>query len=267
MFYLTAFNAYDVLFIQVPTAIAGTSAPRYWSTSLYTLIICLGLSTQIIFAKTVVDGITDLLPDHRWKKYNLLIVCLGTFLFSIPLCTPFGPDLFLPFTLNAITWLALLTLLEVASVAYFYDFDQLVDDLRCMVGYRSLLNSKIFITWLKIHLKFLLPFLLFLYCVVTTVGLYSVKKDFLIPSWARIVEQFVPLVPLTPLFVVPAILFIQDQQGTVKERLRRLITPTSDWRRQPEQIVLHADSIQFKNRIKELLSHKQKLRKKEASNS
>ena len=222
-----------MLFIHVPMAISvytSTDQARYWSSSLYILVICLGLSTQIILVKTVADGLADLLHKKSYKTSEIvLVVCLGTFLLSIPFCTPFGFTYSVHFEINTLTWMPLFSFLEVVAVAYFQGADTLIENQKTMGGYSVFLKSKWYIATVKGCMKVLLPLILL---ALTVENVYEQNRIFissLEPAWLSGFDHLVRAAMICPTFVVPLVLFLRDK-GSFRDRMSKLITPTDNWR-------------------------------------
>jgi len=212
-------------FIVYPEAVTTMPFSPTWSVLFFLMIICLGIGTQIATVTTIVTTVTDaskILLRH--KTIVTIFVCLGGFVVGLPLCSGLGMYLLQLMDNYVATWSVLIIcVVECFVVTYVYGVNRFLADIEAMVRYRPCPIWAL--CW-----GFLTPAILIVIIVLTFLGHKgSSYREYSIPEW---IDRPCFVLSFASVFCIPVtaiILLASNPRDFIKDRLRFLLKPTSDW--------------------------------------
>jgi len=214
-------------FIAYPEAVSRMPISPLWSVLFFMMLLSLGFGTQFSTTETVITILTDHFPQLRGKnrRWCTLGVCGVMFLSGLVMVTNAGIYILQLFDNHAATYSALIIgCSEVTVMAWVYGADTFLEDLRYMLGFYP--YPRIFWYWAW---KLMSPAIVLSILVFTAVD-YSGNKyaDYHYPTWANVCGWLITFSSVT-LIPVVAIVKICQEQGTLIQRVKKLLKPRSDW--------------------------------------
>ena len=215
---------------EIPSILAEEEYSHFWSFVLFLFTLCLGLSTIVIYMKTVSHGIRDALPAKwsGWSKYSYVFVGLGTGFFALPMTTAYGYNIYTTVGRNCCgTNIVFVAFLMVVAIGYVYGTKRFIQDVGCMKAYHNIfkVTRTSLVCW-KIYLNGLLPAIL-LGIMVLNASVDSGNRSSTNIVFLEVLAQGLVVLPI---IVVPVVYLVRDKEkGAVRDRLRRLLTPTKAW--------------------------------------
>ena len=239
---LSTSSDFEVGFIMMPMIMSTMEMSHFTIVLFYTIMLFLGFSSIIMYGKTITDGISYMIPSRQPKFYDNFIVCFGIFLITLPMCSGSGYYYYNTLKKSCCIWTVLVLFLEVISIGWVYGITRYLHDVRYMRKYCLISNTKkCNICW-KIHFTFLLPAIVFALFISTMydevsngfsviIQRYPIITDTTIevPDWCNNLGIVVKIAVFSPIVVLPAIYLYRDREGSFRERLDRLVTPTELW--------------------------------------
>ena len=207
-----------------------------WYAVLFILCVLIGLGSQYATVKMITVSLADLLPPKAsTERWIALGTCIALFLGGIYMCSSADTEdlaSVLQFYTGGIAS-PVISILHVFSLIYVYGTEHFLEDIHAMLGDRvlfGLIPFRRFKLWFSFSLKFLThPTLVFILVIMITGYSPPSFSDNFTGTIAMVVGQTARVMVLAPIFIVPAVHFVRDKQGTVKDRFRRLLQPTEDW--------------------------------------
>lgn len=214
-------------FVVYPEAIAKMPVAPLWSVLFFAMILTLGIGTQIAIVTTVVSAIVDSSPKLVARRLQVTVVfCIVGFLLGIPLCTGGGVYILQLLDNYVASWaIIIMCILEMSIIGFFYGFDQLLDDIECMIGYRPSIAWRFL--WSIISPITFIAILISTF-VKLSQGNGSSYGNFKYPQWADtlgLVGSFVPI------FLIPVIAVskVFSGDGSLLTNFRLLTKPSASW--------------------------------------
>lgn len=194
--------------------------------------------------ETCLSAIIDEFP-HVLRKRRVLVAvvaCTIEFLLGLPLITQGGI-----YVLQIIDWycasfsLMLISFFECLAVSWIYGVDRFYKDIELMIGYKpSILWS---FAW-----RFVTPvaiLFIWLFSIVTLGPVKYGEKDY--PEWAPKLGWCLGVCSILPIPLCAAVL-IYKQEGTLVQRVRKLLKPTKEWGpRKEEHREEYLKSLEYSN--------------------
>jgi len=214
-------------FVIYPEAIANMPVAPLWSILFFTMILTLGVGSQIAIVTTVISTIVDssqLLMDRRLLCTAAL--CILSFLIGLPLCSGAGMYILQLLDNYVATWsIVIICILECMIITFFYKPDRLLKDIGFMIGRRPSVVWKY--CWTVITPLTLL-FILISMFVQHAKGNGSSYDSYVYPPWADSLGLFVSFASV---LLIPTVAFVTviKSEGSLLGRIKKLLTPTSDW--------------------------------------
>jgi len=214
-------------FIIYPEAIAAMPVAPLWSILFFTMILTLGVGSQIAIVTTVISTIVDsspLLLNRRLQCTAAL--CIFAFLIGLPLCSGAGMYILQLLDNYVATWsIVIICILECLVITFVYGPDRLMNDIAVMTGTRPMVIWKY--CWMLVS-PLTLIFILVSMFVRHAKGKGSSYDTYEYPKWADSLGLFISFasVMLIPIFAVAQVI---QGEGSLRGRVSRLLRPTSDW--------------------------------------
>lgn len=214
-------------FIAYPEAVSRMPISPLWSILFFLMLLSLGFGTQFSTTETVVTILTDQFPQLRGKnrRWCTLGVCLVMFSVGMIMVTNAGMFILQLFDNHAATYSALIIgCAEVTVMAWVYGADKFLEDLRYMLGFYPYPYYFWYWAWKIVAPGIVLSILLFT-ALDYDGNSYS---DYTYPTWANVGGW---MITFSSVILIPivAIKKICQEEGTLKQRVTKLIKPTSDW--------------------------------------
>lgn len=214
-------------FIAYPEAIAMMPVSPLWSILFFSMILTLGVGTQIAIVTTVVSTIIDSSPKLLARRLETTIAfCVIAFLIGLPLCSGAGMYILQLLDNYIATWaIIIICILESLIFTFIYGLDRLLTDIECMTGSRPSKHWKVL--WAVVC-----PTAMFFILISTFVdyaqGKGSSYGRFKYPVWADALGLFVSFisVAMIPLYITYQVMI---GRGPLLARVRELLVPTDDW--------------------------------------
>ncbi|KAF6719657.1 Sodium- and chloride-dependent GABA transporter 2 [Oryzias melastigma] len=201
-------------FIAYPRAVSMMPFSPLWAALFFIMIVFLGLDSQFVCVESLVTAVVDMYPAVFRRKNRrelfLLAVVLFSFLMGLIMLMQGGMYVFQLFDYYAASGMCLLfmSIFETVCIAWVYGADRFYDNIEDMIGYRP--GPYIKYCWL-----FFTPAT----CIYNNVYVY--------PWWGYTIGW---LLALSSMICIPLwmVYKISTTQGTLKERVVLLITPSGD---------------------------------------
>ncbi|XP_049616835.1 sodium- and chloride-dependent GABA transporter 2 [Syngnathus scovelli] len=215
-------------FIAYPRAVTMMPFSPLWAALFFIMIVFLGLDSQFVCVESLVTAIVDMYPatfrrKNRRELFLLLVVFLS-FLVGLIMLMEGGMYVFQLFDYYAASGMCLLFmgLFETVCIAWVYGADRFYDNIEDMIGYRP--GPYIKYCWM-----FFTP--------ATCIGTFAFSlikytplkynNEYVYPWWGYVIGW---LLALSSMVCIPLWMAykISTTQGTFRERIRLLITPSED---------------------------------------
>ena len=219
-------------FVVYPEVVTKLPISQLWSVLFFSMLITLGLGTQIATVTTVHTTLLDVFPhvfrvNERRKTYLLIMVASGSFLLGLVFCTQGGMFILQLFDNYAATYsLLFIGLVECIGIAWVYGTDRFMGDIELMLGKRP---SNI---W-KYSWKFIAPTALLAILIFSWIDFKSSKYDkYVFPGWA---DALGFLITLSSICLIPGIAIYKvvvayhGSDNSLVETIKKLSRPTDDW--------------------------------------
>ncbi|XP_061571270.1 sodium- and chloride-dependent GABA transporter 2-like [Cololabis saira] len=215
-------------FIAYPRAVAMMPFSPLWAAAFFIMIVFLGLDSQFVCVESLVTAVVDMYPEVFRRKNRRELFLLGVALFSffmgLIMLMEGGMYVFQLFDYYAASGMALLfmSIFETVCIAWVYGADRFYENIEDMIGYRP--GPYIKYCWL-----FFTP--------ATCIGTFAFSlikytplkynNEYVYPWWGYTIGWLLALSSMVciPLWMVYK---ISTTQGTLKERIKILITPSDD---------------------------------------
>jgi len=214
-------------FIIYPEAIAAMPVAPLWSILFFTMILTLGIGSQIAIVTTVISTIVDSSPVLLNRRLQCTAaLCIFAFLIGLPLCSGAGMYILQLLDNYVATWsIVIICILECLVITWVYGADRLLNDIEFMTGTRPAAVWKYcWIMWSPLTLGFVLISMF----VQHARGKGSSYDSYEYPKWADSLGLFISFasVMLIPIFAVAQVI---RGEGSLRHRVSNLLRPTSDW--------------------------------------
>ncbi|XP_061124985.1 sodium- and chloride-dependent GABA transporter 2 isoform X2 [Syngnathus typhle] len=215
-------------FIAYPRAVTMMPFSPLWAALFFIMIVFLGLDSQFVCVESLVTAIVDMYPatfrrKNRRELFLLLVVSLS-FLVGLIMLMEGGMYVFQLFDYYAASGMCLLFmgLFETVCIAWVYGADRFYDNIEDMIGYRP-----------GPYIKYCWMFFTPATCISTfafSLIKYTPLKynnEYVYPWWGYVIGW---LLALSSMVCIPLWMAykITTTQGTFRERIRLLITPSED---------------------------------------
>ncbi|XP_054609313.1 sodium- and chloride-dependent GABA transporter 2-like isoform X2 [Dunckerocampus dactyliophorus] len=215
-------------FIAYPRAVTMMPFSPLWAALFFIMIVFLGLDSQFVCVESLVTAIVDMYPAVFRRKNRRELFLLGvvfiSFLVGLVMLMEGGMYVFQLFDYYAASGMCLLFmgLFETVCIAWVYGVDRFYDNIEDMIGYRP--GPYIKYCWL-----FFTP--------ATCIGTFAFSlikytplkynNEYVYPWWGYVIGW---LLALSSMVCIPLWMAykISTTQGTFRERIRLLITPSED---------------------------------------
>nr|XP_057932811.1 sodium- and chloride-dependent GABA transporter 2-like isoform X1 [Doryrhamphus excisus] len=215
-------------FIAYPRAVSMMPFSPLWAALFFIMIVFLGLDSQFVCVESLVTAIVDMYPAVFRRKNRRELFLLGvvfiSFLVGLVMLMEGGMYVFQLFDYYAASGMCLLFmgLFETVCIAWVYGADRFYDNIEDMIGYRP--GPYIKYCWL-----FFTP--------ATCIGTFAFSlikytplkynNEYVYPWWGYVIGW---LLALSSMVCIPLWMAykISTTQGTFRERIRLLITPSED---------------------------------------
>ena len=210
---------------------------QLWYMVLFSLEALFGIGTQYAIVKTITVALADLLPPKpSTERWIALCTCVMFFLCGIFMCQSGDTKYFA----GVMGYYAVsnfvnpfMSIIHVFSLIYIYGMDQYIEDIHSMLGDRvffHLIPFRRFQLWFSFSFRYLTHVTLVCILVVSIVNYKPPDYgDTVFGTVVTVLGETIRLTVILPIFIVPIVHFVRDKQGTIKDRLWRLLKPTEDW--------------------------------------
>jgi len=214
-------------FVAYPQAISKMPISPFWSILFFSMILTLGIGTQIAIVTTVVSTIMDSSVKLMSRRLETTVLfCVVGFLIGLPLCSGAGMYILQLLDNYVASWsIIIICICECFIFTFLYGVDQLLSDMEMMIGYRPNRLWKYF--WSIITPATLIFILVFTF-VDMAKGKATKYNDYSFPVWA---DGIGLLISFISVLFIPGIAIYQviQQEGSLGTRLRKLAAPALDW--------------------------------------
>ncbi|KAF3859526.1 hypothetical protein F7725_021925 [Dissostichus mawsoni] len=215
-------------FIAYPRAVSMMPFSPLWAALFFIMIVFLGLDSQFVCVESLVTAVVDMYPAvfRRKNRRELFLLCVSfvSFFMGLVMLMEGGMYVFQLFDYYAASGMCLLfmAIFETVCIAWVYGADRFYDNIEDMIGYRP--GPYIKYCWL-----FLTP--------ATCIGTFAFSlikytplkynNVYVYPWWGYAIGWLLALASMVciPLWMVYKIC---TTQGTFRERIKLLITPSDD---------------------------------------
>ncbi|XP_054480571.1 sodium- and chloride-dependent GABA transporter 2-like isoform X2 [Anoplopoma fimbria] len=215
-------------FIAYPRAVSMMPFSPVWAALFFIMIVFLGLDSQFVCVESLVTAIVDMYPAVFRRKNRRELFLLGvvfvSFFMGLIMLMEGGMYVFQLFDYYAASGMCLLfmSIFETVCIAWVYGADRFYDNIEDMIGYRP--GRYIKYCWL-----FITP--------ATCIGTFAFSlikytplkynNEYVYPWWGYFIGWLLALSSMVciPLWMVYK---ISTTQGTFRERIQLLITPSDD---------------------------------------
>jgi len=214
-------------FIIYPEAIAAMPVAPLWSILFFTMILTLGIGSQIAIVTTVISTIVDSSPILLNRRLQCTAaLCFFAFLIGLPLCSGAGMYILQLLDNYVATWsIVIICIMECVVICGVYGADRLLSDIEYMTGSRPNVIWKM--CWMLVS-PLTLVFIMISMFVRHAKGKGSSYADYDYPKWADSLGLFISFasVMLIPIFAAAQVI---KGEGSVVQRVKKLLRPTTDW--------------------------------------
>ncbi|XP_077123115.1 sodium- and chloride-dependent betaine transporter-like [Ranitomeya variabilis] len=215
-------------FIVYPKAVTMMPVSQLWSILFFIMVILLGLDSQFIYVEALCLSIIDRYPTVLRKGYRreilILIISVVCFLFGLPIVTQGGIYIFQLFDYFASSGICLLFfgVAECICIGWVYGANRFYDIIQDMIGYRPWPVMKI--CWVAVTPAVCVA--TFLFSLIRYVPL-KYNNYYMYPPWGYAIGW---LMSIASMICIPlyAIYIVLRSKGSLKERLRKVVTPAED---------------------------------------
>ncbi|XP_077399647.1 sodium- and chloride-dependent GABA transporter 2-like [Vanacampus margaritifer] len=215
-------------FIAYPRAVTMMPFSPLWAALFFIMIVFLGLDSQFVCVESLMTAIVDMYPATFRRKNRrelfLLVVVFLSFLVGLIMLMEGGMYVFQLFDYYAASGMCLLFmgLFETVCIAWVYGADRFYDNIEDMIGYRP--GPYIKYCWM-----FFTP--------ATCIGTFAFSlikytplkynNEYVYPWWGYVIGW---LLANSSMVCIPLWMAykISSTQGTFRERIQLLITPSED---------------------------------------
>lgn len=212
-------------FVAYPEAVSMLPISPLWSVLFFLMLFIIGLDSQFGMFETCLSAFMDEFPTVLRKRRVLVsaVACFIEFLLGLPLITEGGI-----YILQIIDWycasfsLMLISFSECIAIAWVYGVDRFYKDIELMIGYQP---SGL---W-KYAWRFVTPaviLFIWLFSIITLGPVTYGEKAY--PSWAVTFGWCLGSVSIIPIPLC-AIYQLLKADGTFKERLQIITSPSPEW--------------------------------------
>ncbi|XP_073682083.1 sodium- and chloride-dependent GABA transporter 3 [Garra rufa] len=217
-------------FIAYPKAVTMMPWSPLWACLFFMMLIFLGLDSQFVCVESLVTAIVDMYPKTFRVGYRRELLILGmsvvSFLVGLIMLTEGGMYVFQLFDSYAASGMCLLfvAIFESICIGWIYGGDRFYSNIEDMIGYKPIF----FIKWCW---KYFTPGIcsgIFLFFLIKYKPL-KYNNVYTYPDWGYGIGW---MMAMSSMVCIPlGILFqIWKTEGTFRERIKKLTTPSADLR-------------------------------------
>uniref|UniRef100_A0A9J7ZA86 Transporter n=1 Tax=Cyprinus carpio carpio TaxID=630221 RepID=A0A9J7ZA86_CYPCA len=217
-------------FIAYPKAVTMMPWAPLWACLFFMMLIFLGLDSQFVCVESLVTAIVDMYPKTFRVGYRRELLILGmsvtSFFLGLIMLTEGGMYVFQLFDSYAASGMCLLfvAIFESICIGWIYGSDRFYLNIEDMIGYKPIF----FIKWCW---KYFTPGIcagIFLFFLIKYKPL-KYNNVYTYPDWGYGIGW---MMAMSSMVCIPlGILFqIWKTEGTFRERIKKLTTPSSDLR-------------------------------------
>ncbi|XP_060066189.1 sodium- and chloride-dependent glycine transporter 1-like [Ylistrum balloti] len=214
-----------LVFLVYPEALTRLPVPQLWAVLFFAMLFTVGLDSQFGMLEAVISGLTDRFPKtlRKHKTYVLFTVFVLFFLTSIIFSTRAGIYIF-----QLVDWyestfcIFMVACLECIIIGWLYGAERFSKDIQMMTGH----SVPVFI---RVSWCIVTPTLMLVAFVAVLVTFdRPVYKGYIYPDYIGVVGILIGIVSIVP---TPVLLLknLLGQQGSLIQRLKCSILPSSDW--------------------------------------
>ncbi|XP_060581005.1 sodium- and chloride-dependent glycine transporter 1-like [Ruditapes philippinarum] len=221
------FSGPGLAFIAYPEALSRLPLPHLWSVLFFLTLVLVGIDTQFSMFETITNAILDL-NLKKYGKYRLhisAIVVVALSVLGLPVASSAGFYIFVLVDWYMATFnLVFICFMECFVISWIYGANRFCSDIQMMRGTRPSLLLRII--WVFVIPVFIGGIL------ITAVSSYSVpdldKDKYQYPTHALVIGNLFAFGPMS-VVVLMADYQVIVSQGSLKQRLCKLINPSSIW--------------------------------------
>lgn len=211
-------------FIVYPQAVSQMPWSPFWAIQFFLMVLLLGIGSQFVSVEGFITAIVDMFPGYlrigKRREWFIGITCIISFLLGLTMVTRGGIYVFQIFDYYAASGVCLLFLCfcECVAICWIYGINNLMNNIREMIGYKPLL-------WFKLCWAYFAPTLTGVILMMLLVDIkplrYNDVYDY--PVWATTLGWILAFSSIiqVPMYATYAFL---TTPGTMKERWRILTT-------------------------------------------
>ncbi|ELT92925.1 hypothetical protein CAPTEDRAFT_144422 [Capitella teleta] len=221
-----------LVFVVYPEAIATLPGSTFWALIFFMMLLTLGLDSSFGGSEAIITALSDEYPSIRNNR-EIFVAILFTFYFVVGMgsCSQGGAYVVTLMDKYAAGYSILLAVFfETLAISWLYGVNRFAEDIEAMLGFKP------GIYW-RLCWKFIGP--AFILCIMIF-GFSSWEplkyEDYVYPSWANVIGWSIAL---SSILCIPVLAVIQITRtpGTLRERVKFLITPWRD--SQKEQVAIN----------------------------
>lgn len=217
-----------LVFVVYPQAIARFPLPQVWCFLFFSMLLSVGLGSQLSMFQTVTNAFMDEIVSLRRRRLPyLFFMILFMFGLGVPCVTRGGI-----YFLQVMDWysstvsLMILSFVELIVICWVYGVNRFYNDIQLMIGFRP--HSYFMYMWCVFTPTLIIFVLGFSIATHTPVSYGDGDGIYTYPAWAIRLGWVLALSSIVP-FPVVAIYKVITADGTVKEKFLSTLKPDILW--------------------------------------
>ncbi|CAF0752658.1 unnamed protein product [Brachionus calyciflorus] len=224
-----------LIFITYPQAISLMPWAPFWAVIFFFMLFTLGIDSTFGGLESVITGVCDTYPQLTGKKRSWFVLGLIGLCFfaAIPTVTYGGPYIVNLFDNFAVAPAILIVVfLEIIGVMYAYGCDRFCDDLKEMI--KRTPNDFWIYCW-----KYISPAIVVIMTFMICKGMISAPLEYgngyVYEGKGEFFASLIVGIPISLIFIYAAYR-IYKTEGTLEERVKKLMKPKDAWHKNTQPI-------------------------------
>jgi len=221
-----------LVFITYPQVVLQLPGAPIWAILFFFMLLILGIDSEFCMIESFVTGVVDNWPTRlrRHRKLFTFAVAFSMFLLSLSMLTEGGVYIFQILDYYSASGMSMLFLVffQTISISWIFGGRRFCDCIEQMIGHQP--SKFLYVCWVYFAPAVMAAIFLF-YIVRYEAVTYG--NDYKYPAWA---ESFGICLSLASMLWIPlyAMYYVISTPGTLREVLKRGVTPVFKLRYKPE---------------------------------
>lgn len=219
------------VFMVYTEALAKLPLANLNSLVFFSILLFLGLTSQLTVIETVITTIVDTWPHKLRYRKPLILMILCTVMFILSLCMCFGNGFYIIQILDCFagTYTAIIVgILELIAIAWVYGIENFMQDIDDMISvHRNLFPSRSFwyFMWRYLTPSFLFAILLFSFIDLPPLS----YRNSVQPTWTLKIGWILTFLCTSVIPAVAIVRFLLSPGGSFIDKISYLCRPSEDW--------------------------------------